>query len=86
MSQEDVARIADGVPPREWEAVELVGGQGLSIKAAAARMAISPHTVEDYLQRTRDRIGSELSPRKAVTRFYWRVRSARGWDPPRRQV
>lgn len=73
------------LPPRHVQVVVLVGGRGLSYKAAAAQMQnknvrvrgdqeppqISFRTVETYAATVRDKLGSRLSPKRALTEFYY---------------
>lgn len=75
--------------PRQLEVVILIGGRGLSYKAAAARMVnklikeragrgqpkISYRTVRQYATEIRDLIGSGRSPIRALTAFYYQHES-----------
>ena len=74
--------------PRQIEVLLLIGGEGLTYKAAAARMEnklikaragmrqrkISHRTVRQYAKEIRTIIGSELSPIRALTVFYYEHR------------
>ena len=78
--------------PRQIEVVLLIGGEGLTYKAAAARMEnrlikaragrtqpkISHHTVRQYATDVRDIIGSDMSPIRALTLFYYEHRDELG--------
>ncbi len=64
---------------RQWEVAVLVGCHRLSYKAAGARLQnrleadgtpLSPRTVRQYATEVRDAMGSELSPRDALTELY----------------
>ncbi len=64
---------------RMVEVVILIGRDRLSYKAAAKCIArrdgdgtISPRTVERYAKEIRDMMQSRLSPRDALTAYYWR--------------
>ena len=74
--------------PRYIEVVILIGGKGLTYKAAASRMEnkiikvragrsqpkISHGTVRQYAKEIRDIIGSPLRPIRALTEFYFEHR------------
>ena len=76
--------------PRQIEVVLLIGGEGLTYKAAAGRMdnklfkarfgrkhpKISHRTVRQYAKEIRDIIGSALSPIRALTMFYYEHKEA----------
>lgn len=73
--------------PRYREVVVLVGGERLSYKAAAKRLAnlhrqdeanISHHTVRQYSREIRDLVGCDLSPRDCLTELYWSNRAELG--------
>lgn len=51
---------------RQWEVVELVGGEGLSYKRAALRLGISYATVRFHAVQARDRAGLDTDPFRAL--------------------
>lgn len=55
---------------RMRELIELIGGRGLSTKAAAAAMGISPRTAEEYAAEIRARAGLAMRPRDAIFVLY----------------
>lgn len=55
---------------RQIQIVELIGRDRLSYKAVARELGISRHTVKAHAVQIRDRLGSELSPRDALTQYY----------------
>lgn len=58
--------------PRMREIVILVGKQQLSYKAAGRELGgISHHTVRSYARKIQHLVGSDLSPRAALTELYW---------------
>lgn len=57
---------------RMWQLVELVGGKGLSYKAAARQMGISVTTAWEYAAEIRARSGLAMSPRDALVHLYYR--------------
>lgn len=69
--------------PRLREVVDLIGGKGLSYKAAAKRMGVSPRTVEEYAAEIRARAGLPMNPRDALFVLY---REQRGSTKRRRKA
>ena len=69
--------VAD-LTPREREVVLLIGGMGLSYRAAARHMGhwfqgkrtISEGTVRQYAVRIAKKVGSDRPPRRALWEFY----------------
>lgn len=59
---------------RMVQIVVLIGRDRLSYKAIGRELGISWHTVRQHAEEARDRIGSNLSPRDALTAFYWQNR------------
>ena len=82
MAEPDLVAL---LTPRQLEVVILIGGRGLSYKAAASQMEnklikaragrgqpkISHRTVRQYAREIRDIISSGHSPIRALTVFYY---------------
>jgi len=56
--------------PRQYQ-VALLVVEGLSNKAIAKRLALSPYTVEVYLTRICERLPGEGKPRVKIIRWYY---------------
>lgn len=63
---------APDLTDRQWEVVELVGGEGLSYKRAANVMGISHRTVRVHASHARDRSGLDMDPLRAVIHLWVR--------------
>lgn len=61
--------------PRQLEVVELVA-RGKRYPEIGRLLGISPHTVKNHAENAKDRIGSALPLREALTRWYWEERYA----------
>ncbi len=57
--------------PRHRQIVELVGRDGKSYPEIGRRLHISKHTVKTHVRLIVKRIGFDLPPRGAMTRYYW---------------
>lgn len=56
---------------RQRDVVRLIGRDRMSYKGVARKLGISQHTARVYAVRIRDKIGSDLAPRDALTAYYW---------------
>ena len=59
--RDQLRRLVEGLTPREWDVAQLVV-DGLSNKAIAARLGVSPKTVEVHRSRVMAKIGAKSSP------------------------
>lgn len=57
---------------RMWQLIELVGGKGLTVKAAAREMEISAETAYEYAAEIRARSGLAMNPKNALLHLYYR--------------
>lgn len=55
---------------RQWEVVELVGGEGMSYKKAACAMGVSYATVRVHAAHVRDRSGLDMDPLRALIHLW----------------
>jgi len=56
--------------PKQDEVVELIGRDGCSTKAVAARMGIHPSTVKAHIFDIAFKLNSPRKPREAILEFY----------------